>query len=172
VASTNDKVEGLAKAATTIGDVVGLINDVASQTNLLALNATIEAARAGEAGKGFAVVASEVKNLATQTAKATEEISTQIAEIQAETNQSVDGIQGIGATIGRISEITTAIASAIEEQSAATAEIATNIAGVTSAAAETGAAANQVLEAARALGLQSEELRVQVEGFLTEVRST
>ena len=171
MASTNDKVEGQAKAATTIGDVVGLINDVASQTNLLALNATIEAARAGEAGKGFAVVASEVKNLATQTAKATEEISTQIAEIQAETNQSVDGIQGIGATIGRISEITTAIASAIEEQSAATAEIAT-ISPASRRPPPKPVRRPTRYSRPRALGLQSEELRVQVEGFLTEVRST
>ena len=126
-ALTNEKVEGLAKTASAIGDVVELINDVASQTNLLALNATIEAARAGEAGKCFAVVASEVKNLVTQTARPTDEIRSQIGEIQTETNQSVDAIKGIGNTIRRISEIASAIASAVERQSAATAEISTNV---------------------------------------------
>ena len=123
----NKLVLGLADAATRIGEVVRLINDIASQTNLLALNATIEAARAGEAGKGFAVVAGEVKALATQTAKATEEISSQIAAVQGATNQAVTAIHGIGGTIGRIHEISGAIAAAVEEQHAATAEISRNI---------------------------------------------
>src|SRR6185437_16204677 len=113
---TNGTVNTLAEAAQKIGQVVQLIQDIASQTNLLALNATIEAARAGEAGKGFAVVASEVKSLANQTAKATEEIAGQIAAIQGATGSVVTAIRGIGGTIGEMSEIATAIASAIEEQ--------------------------------------------------------
>ena len=108
---TNETVAGLAGAAQRIGEVVALINDIASQTNLLALNATIEAARAGEAGKGFAVVASEVKNLATQTAKATEDITQQIAAVQGATKGAVDAIKGIGATIERVNEISASIAS-------------------------------------------------------------
>jgi methyl-accepting chemotaxis protein len=118
--TTNLQIKGLSEAAQRIGDVVKLINDVASQTNLLALNATIEAARAGEAGKGFAVVASEVKSLANQTSKATEEISQKISEMQAATGQSVEAIGAITGTIGRINEIATTIASAVEEQGAAT----------------------------------------------------
>ena len=124
---TNDRVGELAKAASRIGDVVELINTIAGQTNLLALNATIEAARAGEAGRGFAVVASEVKALAEQTAKATGEIGQQIAGIQSATHESVDAIQTIGATIGRMSEISATIASAVEEQGAATQEISRNV---------------------------------------------
>ncbi len=124
---TNAGVAGLAEAANKIGSVVQLIQDIASQTNLLALNATIEAARAGEAGKGFAVVASEVKNLATQTARATEEITGQIGAIQQETNQTVNAIQTIGGTVLRLSEIAASLAAAIEEQSAATQEIARNV---------------------------------------------
>jgi uncharacterized protein YoxC len=124
---TNAKVQALAAAAQKIGDVVKLINDIAGQTNLLALNATIEAARAGEAGKGFAVVASEVKSLATQTAKATEDIAAQVKAIQAATGDSVQAIEGITGTIGRINEIATTIASAVEEQGAATQEIARNV---------------------------------------------
>ena len=124
---TNVMVQGLAEAAGKIGEVVKLINDIASQTNLLALNATIEAARAGEAGKGFAVVAGEVKNLANQTARATDEISAQINAVQTATRDAVGAIQGIGPTIGRISEIAGAIAAAVEEQGAATQEIARNV---------------------------------------------
>ncbi len=182
---TNSTVQGLAEAAGKIGDVVGLINDIAGQTNLLALNATIEAARAGEAGKGFAVVASEVKNLANQTAKATNEISGQIGDIQAATEGAVGAIQGIGATIAKINEIASSIASAVEEQGAATSEISRNvqeaakgtqevtdnITGVTEAAAETGSAAKQVLDAAGELTEQSSTLRDQVESFLTQIRA-
>ncbi|HEX9463059.1 MAG TPA: HAMP domain-containing methyl-accepting chemotaxis protein [Alphaproteobacteria bacterium] len=182
---TNTQVQALAEAATRIGDVVKLINDIAGQTNLLALNATIEAARAGEAGKGFAVVASEVKSLATQTAKATEDIATQIKAIQGATTDSVQAIQGIGQTIGRINEIATTIASAVEEQGAATKEIArnvqqassgtnevsSNITGVTRAATDTGAASNQVLGAAGELSKQSESLKGQVEAFIGRIRA-
>jgi len=182
---TNAKVQGLAAAAQKIGDVVRLISDIAGQTNLLALNATIEAARAGEAGKGFAVVASEVKTLATQTAKATEEIGGQIRAIQEATGESAAAISTITETIGRVNEISTAIASAVEEQGAATKEIsrnvqqaaqgttevASNIAGVTQAAGETGAAATQVLTAARALSRGGTELKGQVGEFLQTIRA-
>ncbi len=167
---SNEMIQGLAEAAQKIGEVVGLITDIASQTNLLALNATIEAARAGEAGKGFAVVASEVKNLASQTAKATEEISSQINEIQGATSTAVDAIQGISRTINEISEIATAISSAVEEQGAATQEVTSNISGVTTASDDTGKAANEVLEAARELSQQAEHLGVQVDDFLVEIR--
>jgi methyl-accepting chemotaxis protein len=184
-ARTNETVKGLATAAQKIGDVVQLISDIAGQTNLLALNATIEAARAGEAGKGFAVVASEVKSLATQTAKATEEISQQIAMIQGATTQSVAAIAGIGETIRQTSEIATTIASAVEQQGAATQEIArnvqqasagtqevaANIGGVTRAAGETGAAASQVQSSASELSQQSETLRRQVDHFLAAIRA-
>jgi methyl-accepting chemotaxis protein len=182
---TNDTVKGLATAAQKIGDVVKLISDIAGQTNLLALNATIEAARAGEAGKGFAVVASEVKSLATQTARATEEIGQQIAMIQGATERSVAAIQGIGETVQRTSEIATTIASAVEQQGAATQEIARNvqqasagtqqvsstIGGVTRAAGETGTAAGQVKSAASQLAQQSDSLRVQVDHFLASIRA-
>ena len=168
---SNEMVQGLAEAANRIGEVVNLINDIASQTNLLALNATIEAARAGDAGKGFAVVASEVKNLANQTAKATEDIASQVNAIQGATKDAVGAIQSIGKTIAEISEISTAISSAVEEQSAATQEVTTNITGVTSAASETGQAAAQVLEAAGELSKQSEQLGVEVDNFLVEIRS-
>jgi len=178
-------VQGLSAAAQKIGDVVKLISDIASQTNLLALNATIEAARAGEAGKGFAVVASEVKGLANQTAKATEEISAQVAAMQGATSEAVTAIQGIGGTIGTINEIATTIAAAVEEQGAATQEIArnvqgaaegthqvsANIVGVNQAAAETGAAADQVLTSAEELGRQAETLRADIDSFLAEIRA-
>jgi methyl-accepting chemotaxis protein len=182
---TNVRVQGLADAAQKIGDVVALITDIADQTNLLALNATIEAARAGDAGKGFAVVASEVKNLANQTAKATEEIGAQIAGIQASTQEAVEAIAGIGKTIAEIDEVASGIASAVEEQGAATQEIArnveqaaagtqevsSNITGVSAAANETGEAARQIQSAAGELSQQSERLRVEVEKFLRGVRS-
>ena len=179
-----DMVRGLDESAQKIGKVVALITDIAEQTNLLALNATIEAARAGEAGKGFAVVASEVKNLATQTAKATEEIAAQIGEIQGSTKSSVGAIESIFSTIGQIDQIATTIASAIEEQTAATAEIArnveqaaagtkevsSNIVGVTKAAGETGQVSAQVLEAAKELNRQSDSLRTEVDGFLADIK--
>jgi methyl-accepting chemotaxis protein len=182
---TNAQVQGLAVSAQAIGAVVQLINDIASQTNLLALNATIEAARAGEAGKGFAVVASEVKNLASQTAKATDEIGAKITEIQGATAQSVAAIEGISRVIEEISHISTTIAAAVEEQTAATNEIARNvqqasqgttqvsgnIQGVTAAAGETGKAAGQVLGAATALGHQSTSLSDAVGLFITKVRA-
>jgi methyl-accepting chemotaxis protein len=182
---TNTTVEGLNRTAQRIGEVVQLIETIASQTNLLALNATIEAARAGDAGKGFAVVASEVKSLASQTAKATEEIRAQISEIQGATGQTVEAIRSIGTTIRQMSEIATTIASAVEEQGAATREIAanvhqaaqgtgdiaTNIEGVSRAAGETGAAAGQVLSSAGDLSKQAETLRRDVDEFLATVRA-
>ncbi|WFU17418.1 HAMP domain-containing methyl-accepting chemotaxis protein [Bradyrhizobium sp. CB3481] len=182
---TNDRVAELARAATRIGDVVELINTIAGQTNLLALNATIEAARAGEAGRGFAVVASEVKALAEQTAKATGEISQQIAGIQAATQESVAAIKEIGDTIGRMSEIASTIAAAVEEQGAATQEISrnvqqaangtqqvsSNIADVQRGASETGSASAQVLGAAKSLSGESERLKREVGKFLSSVRA-
>ena len=166
---SNERVQGLATAAEKIGMVVNLINDIAGQTNLLALNATIEAARAGDAGKGFAVVASEVKNLAGQTAKATEDIGNQVAAIQGATRETVAAIQGIGKTIEEINEIANSISAAVEEQSAATSEVATNIAGVTQASDQTGQAASEVLDAAKLLAEQSERLRGEVEQFIKNV---
>jgi len=167
---SNEQVQGLADASNKIGEVVNLINDIASQTNLLALNATIEAARAGDAGKGFAVVASEVKNLANQTAKATDEIAAQISGIQGATQTAVGSIEGITKTINEVNEIATAIAGAVEEQSAATGEVSSNIDGVTKASTETGQSATEVLDAAKELSQQSESLGAQVDGFLVEVR--
>ena len=183
--SANSEVQGLALAAQKIGDVVKLISEIAAQTNLLALNATIEAARAGEAGRGFAVVASEVKALASQTSKATDEISAQIGAIQGATQSSVEAIQGITTTIGRVNEIASAIAAAVEEQGAATREIARNVAeaargtgevsenisGVNEAARETGVSATRVVDSAAALSRNGETLKVQVDSFLREVRA-
>jgi len=182
---TNDRVSALATAASRIGDVVELINNIAGQTNLLALNATIEAARAGEAGRGFAVVASEVKALAEQTAKATGEISAQISGIQTATQESVGAIKEIGDTIGRMSEIASTIASAVEEQGAATQEISrnvqqaaqgtmqvsSNITDVQRGASETGSASTQVLAAAQSLSLDSTRLKDEVSKFLGAVRA-
>jgi methyl-accepting chemotaxis protein len=183
--ATDAQVEALSQGAAKIGEVVRLINEIASQTNLLALNATIEAARAGEAGKGFAVVASEVKNLASQTAKATEEIGGQIAAIQSATSGAVGAIRSIGETIARIDQISGSIAAAVEEQSASTAEIArnvqqasagtaevsSNIVTVTDAARETGKSAGQMLGSADELSRESARLSEQVDRFLREVRA-
>jgi methyl-accepting chemotaxis protein len=181
---TNETVQGLSAAAERIGNVVGLIQEIAAQTNLLALNATIEAARAGEAGKGFAVVASEVKQLANQTAKATEKISDEISDIQQATGKAVSAIAGISGTIRRVNEITTGIAGAVEEQAAATAEISrniqeaargsqtvyTNVLEVKGAAGRTYSAATEVEEAALSLSDQAAVLRSEVEKFLTGIR--
>ena len=185
VESTNVTVQGLSDAATKIGEVVDLINNIAGQTNLLALNATIEAARAGEAGKGFAVVAQEVKNLANQTAKATEEISAQIDSIQSETNDAVGAIVRIRGVIIEVNEIATTIATAVEQQGVSTQEIARNvqqaakgtqdvnlnIENVSRAASAAGAAANQVLGASQDMSRQAEALRNDVDRFLRGIRA-
>jgi len=182
---TDSRINELLKAAGRIGDVVKLITAIAEQTNLLALNATIEAARAGESGRGFAVVASEVKALAAQTAKATEEIGTQIAGMQAATQDSVAAIREISATITQISDIATTIAATVEEQGAATTEIARNVSEAAKGTAEvaekithvnqgasaTGAASAQVLASARSLATESSSLKAEVENFLNTVRA-
>ena len=182
---TDGIVHALAEGAERIGHVVGLIASIAGQTNLLALNATIEAARAGEAGKGFAVVASEVKSLASQTARATEEIGAQIAQIQTATNEAVAAIRGIALTIEEVSTIAATIAVAVEEQGSATAEIArtvqqtsraaqdvtVNIGGVSRASNGAGAAAGQVLSAAGDLAQQAEHLTTEVNNFLANIRA-
>jgi methyl-accepting chemotaxis protein len=182
---TDLRINELLKAAGRIGDVVKLITAIAEQTNLLALNATIEAARAGESGRGFAVVASEVKALAAQTARATDEIGAQIADMQTATEDSVGAIKEIGTTISRISDISTTIAATIEEQGAATAEIARNvseaakgtvevadkIAQVSHGAGATGSASTQVLASARSLSTESGRLKHEVAKFLDTVRA-
>jgi methyl-accepting chemotaxis protein len=182
---TNATVRVLSSGAEKIGEVVKLIHSIAAQTNLLALNATIEAARAGESGRGFAVVASEVKALANQTAKATEDISAQVAAMQASTSDAVQAISGITQTIAQMSEITVGISTAIDQQGDATREIArkiqsvaagsseisANIGGVSTAAAATGVAASDVLSNARELDNQSQMLSRAVDDFLTKVRA-
>jgi methyl-accepting chemotaxis protein len=182
---TDARIATLSQAAGRIGDVVKLITAIAEQTNLLALNATIEAARAGEAGKGFAVVASEVKVLAGQTAKATQDITTQIAGMQSATEQSVTAIREISGTIAHMSEIAATIAAAVEEQGAATQEIArnvqhaavgtsqvaTHIVDVSRGAGETGSASAQVLSSAQSLSGESNHLKLEVERFLATVRA-
>ncbi len=182
---TDARITELSLAASRIGDVTKLITTIAEQTNLLALNATIEAARAGEAGRGFAVVAQEVKALAAQTAKATSEISTQIAEMQSATQESVLAIKEISGTIGRVSEISSTIAAAVEEQGAATQEIArnvqqaaigttqvaSNISDVSRGAADIGSASSQVLSSAQLLSNENKRLKAEVAKFLSTVRA-
>jgi methyl-accepting chemotaxis protein len=183
--ATDATMQGLADNASRISVVVDLIQVIASQTNLLALNATIEAARAGEAGRGFAVVASEVKSLANQTAKATDEIRSQIASMQQVTTSAVSAIRNIGQTIGEINDVTTAIAAAVEEQGAATreiarniqhaaggtAEVSSNIVGVSTASAEAGRAASEVLGASDELRREADMLRSEIDAFLTNIRA-
>jgi len=183
--ATDGTVQGLAQTANRIGEVIGLINDIASQTNLLALNATIEAARAGEAGRGFAVVASEVKSLASQTAKATDDISGQIADIQKVAGEAIEAIQTIGGIIGEVNEVATAIAAAVEEQGAATQEItrstqqaaqgtknvSDNIVGVSAGADAAGAAAQNVKAASDMVDAETRQLRGQVDAFLARIRA-
>ncbi|ESQ92932.1 hypothetical protein ABAC460_01405 [Asticcacaulis sp. AC460] len=182
---TQSDIRALSDAALRIGNVVNLINDIASQTNLLALNATIEAARAGDAGKGFAVVASEVKQLATQTARATDDISRQVAEIQQATHSAVDAIDGIVSRVDHVRAISAAISAAVEQQGAATSEIATNtshaadsagqvtenIFGVGRAAEMTGAASTQLMSLSHDLSSQADDLQSAVEDFVSQLRA-
>ena len=182
---TNEQIKGLATAAEKVGAIVQLINEIASQTNLLALNATIEAARAGEAGKGFAVVASEVKNLASQTAKATDEIASHVGAIQTETQRSVSAIQSVAAIIEQINKITSSVATAVEQQTAATQEIVRSvdqasggtrevtdsINTVVGAAGESRNAAARLTDVTSALTTQSQSLRTGVERFLANVKA-
>lgn len=183
--ATDTRINKLSRAAQEIGDVVKLITAIAEQTNLLALNATIEAARAGEAGRGFAVVASEVKSLASQTAKATDEISSHIAGMQEATQESVAAIKEIGGTIGQISKIAGNIAAAIEQQSNATTEIARNVQNAASGtaeiaesisevnrgASETGTASGEVLSSAQTLAVESTRLRQELDRFMANIRA-
>ena len=185
VEATGEQIANLAETANKIGDVVSMISDIAAQTNLLALNATIESARAGEAGKGFAVVASEVKELASQTAQATDGINRQIEEIQSSTKQAVVSMENIRIVIGSLDETSGAIAAAMEEQGATTHEISrniqeaakgttevtNNISGVTQAAQEAGSASSQVTSAAEELSRQSAALRTEVDRFIAQVRT-
>ena len=182
---TDGRIGKLSRAAQEIGDVVKLITAIAEQTNLLALNATIEAARAGDAGRGFAVVASEVKSLASQTAKATDEISTHISGMQGATQESVAAIKEIGGTIAQISNIASTIASAVEQQSSATQEIArsvqnvaqgtheaaANIMQVNRGATETGSASEEVLNSAKTLSTESTRLRQELDRFMANIRA-
>lgn len=177
-------MSALSESTSKIGDIVNLISEIANQTNLLALNATIEAARAGEAGKGFAVVASEVKSLATQTAKATEDITVQIKAVQDAAKQSVAAINGIVHTIGSIDSISSMIAAAVEEQGAATSEIArnvqqasdgtnevtSNVGAVAEAAGETGAVAGNALVLAKELMNEAQQLDEALKGFIKKIR--
>ncbi|WP_052711810.1 methyl-accepting chemotaxis protein [Elstera litoralis] len=182
---TTGQVRGLADAAHRIGEIVQLINAIASQTNLLALNATIEAARAGDAGKGFAVVASEVKSLATQTAKATEDIQAQVGAIQTATGSTVDAIEKIGSIIRSMNEGAMTINAAVSQQGQATKAIAQNVrqaavgaAGltqqaqvVTTEAQSTGSAAQQVVQAATSINTQITVMRHHVDQFLSQIQA-
>jgi methyl-accepting chemotaxis protein len=168
---SEDRVASLIAAAEKIGNVTKLITDIAGQTNLLALNATIEAARAGEAGKGFAVVASEVKSLANQTSKATDEIASQIADIQAASRMTADGIREIGEIIARVNSIATSISGAVEEQSAATREVASNITGVSKAAAGTSETSTNMQSLAKDLGERTGGLESRVDSFIATIRA-
>jgi len=182
---TRQTVESLVKSADRIGEVVQLISDIAEQTNLLALNATIEAARAGDAGKGFAVVASEVKNLANQTARATEEITAQISSVQSSSNEAANAIRAIGQTVNEINEVASAVAAAVEEQGAATgaisssseqaaagtSEVSHNIGGVSASVDEAGTASQSMLETSAGLTEQSNRLKQAVADFVSEIRT-